>query len=393
MRRNSIQSEHRVTMPRNMSAAHSGGRERGFVLITMAVAAIALIGVLGMSVDIGRMFIAKNETQAYCDSAALAAALALDGTTTGISNASTAVANSANTWNLDSTKVSNPAVTFATSTAGPWSSSPNPATGYIYARVSATVPLSLYFIPVVVAQMTQNVVSSATAGQISITSFPQGLSPYSAVSTDNTPPNFGLVVGNSYDVQWPAASNGGGCSVSNPDKCFLSPACSGDTTASKQAVVQNWGSSNSGYWGSTSNSTIEQEIVDVVQVEQVSVGTNIFPVLTSGQKQSQAGYLDERVNQDVNSTDNTVSGYMADSHNGRRLLPVPIVDPTDATHTNVIGFGAFLLYTNGSPSDYYKQNTKGNSPYCAIYAGPYQVGGSGTGTGGTTGATYVKLVQ
>src|SRR5579872_3928020 len=120
MRRNSIQSEHRVTMPRNMSAAHSGGRERGFVLITMAVAAIALIGVLGMSVDIGRMFIAKNETQAYCDSAALAAALALDGTTTGIANAKAAVSNSINSWNLDTTKISSPTVTFATAAAGPW---------------------------------------------------------------------------------------------------------------------------------------------------------------------------------------------------------------------------------------------------------------------------------
>ena len=57
------------------------GRERGFVLVTMAVAAIALIGVLGLAVDLGHMFISKNETQAYCDSAALAAALALDGTT------------------------------------------------------------------------------------------------------------------------------------------------------------------------------------------------------------------------------------------------------------------------------------------------------------------------
>ena len=400
MRRKVIHTKRRVAMPLDMSsAAHSrGGRERGFVLITMAIAAVALIGILGMSVDIGRMFIAKNETQAYCDSAALAAGLALDGTTTGISNATTAVSNSANTWNLNSTTVSNPAVTFATSTAGPWSSNPNPATGYIYARVSATVPLDLYFIPVVVAKTTQNVVSSAIAGQISITSFPQGLAPYSAISTSNTPKNnFGFVVGNSYDIQWPTYNNGASCDPTKSNKinnCFIGNPCADETFAAKQAVVNNWGQSSSGYWGSTSNSTIEKEILDVIQIQAVSVGTNIFPVLTSGQKQSQSGYLDERVNQDV-STDysNTVSGYMGHPHNGRRLLPVPVVDPTDATTSTVIGYGSFLLLSNGSPSDFYKKTTNGNSAFCAVYAGPYQVGGTGTGTGGTTGATYVKLVQ
>jgi Flp pilus assembly protein TadG len=73
-------------MCRESAAIPTGrrGQRQGFVLVTMAIAAIALIAVLGLAVDVGRMFIAKNETQTYCDSASLAAALALDGTTTGI---------------------------------------------------------------------------------------------------------------------------------------------------------------------------------------------------------------------------------------------------------------------------------------------------------------------
>jgi Flp pilus assembly protein TadG len=387
--------------------AGNQGRERGFVLITMAITVIALVGVLGMAVDIGRMFIAKNETQAYCDSAALAAALALDGTTGGIANAKTAVTNSTNTWNLDTTKVSSPTVTFATALAGPWDTNPNPATGYIYARVSATVPLSMYFLPVIVNQNSQNVTSSATAGQIAITSFPQGLSPYTAVSTVNTPPNFGLVVGQSYDIQWPAVSNGANCdplNVAKIDNCFIKPPCHDDTFASKQAVLNNWASANSGYWGASSNSTIEQEIVDLNnQTTPVAVGDNIMPVLTNGDKQSQAGYLDERVNQDVNLTDNVpgvpngsnvypAGTYFGDLHNGRRLLPVPIVNPTDPTHTTVLGFGQFLLQSNGK-SDYYKKATNGNDPYCAVYAGSWDIGSISSGAGGSTGATRVKLVQ
>lgn len=366
------------------------GRERGAILITMAMSAIALVGILGLAVDVGRMFIAKNETQAFCDSAALAGALALDGTSVGIAAAKTAVANSTNHWNLDTSNVTSPTVTFATTLAGPWDTNPSPATGYIYVRVSTTVPLSLYFLPIVASQTTQNVIASATAGQITITSFPEGLSPYTAVSTITTGPDFGLVIGQSYDIQWPTYNG----------STFLSQPCTGDSPASKNAVIANWGSSNSGYWGATSNSVIEHEIVDLnAQTTPVAVGDNIFPVLTNGQKQSQASYLDERVNQDVNLTDNTVGDpttsntYYGDNHNGRRLLPVPIVDPLDPTHTKVLGFGQFLLLSNGK-SDYYKKNTNGNDPFCAIYAGNYLIGGTGSGAGGgTTGAMRVKLVQ
>src|SRR5580765_981822 len=142
---------------RSIELARGGKNKRsGFVLITMGFTVIALVGVLGMAVDIGRMFIAKNETQAFCDSAALAAALALDGTTVGIAAGQTAMANSTNSWNLDSTNVANPTLTFATSLAGPWIASPNPATGYLYARVSATVPVKLYLMPIVVPSATQD---------------------------------------------------------------------------------------------------------------------------------------------------------------------------------------------------------------------------------------------
>ncbi len=48
-------------------------RKRGFVLITMAIAAVAIFGAIGMALDVGRAFVAKNETQAFCDTASLAA--------------------------------------------------------------------------------------------------------------------------------------------------------------------------------------------------------------------------------------------------------------------------------------------------------------------------------
>jgi hypothetical protein len=371
-------------------------KDRGFVLITMGMTVIALVGVLGIAVDVGRMFITKNETQAFCDSAALAAALALDGTTVGISAAQTALANSTNSWNLDTTAVASPTLV----------ANPNPATGYIYAKVSTSVPMKLYLMPILVPKTTQDVIATATAGQINITSFPEGLSPYTAVSTNTTGPNFGLTVGEEYDIQWPQYNGGGNCDPTDQSKiknCFGGKGvCHGDglNFATMQAVVYNWGSSNSGYWGATSNSVIEQEIVNLnAQTTPIAVGDNIMPVLTNGQKQSQSGYLDERVNQDIELTQNTLgtpttSGtYLGLPHNGRRLLPVPIVDPTDPTHTTVLGFGQFLLYSSGANSDWYKTKTNGNDAFCAVYAGPYQIGSISPGAGGSTGATRVKLVQ
>jgi Flp pilus assembly protein TadG len=374
-------------------AGRRGSKERGFVLVTMAVAAIALIGVLGLAVDLGHMFISKNETQAYCDSAALAAALLLDGTPSGIANAKTAVTNSTNAWNFSNTSVSSPTVTFARALAGPWQTNPNPATGYSFVRVNATVPMQLYFIPVLVAQTVANVNSMATAAQVDLTSIPTGLAPYTAVSTDTTGPNFGLVVGGSYDLHWPQFnSHRSGCDPTTPNYCFNWPPCTDDSAASRTAVVANWGDSNSGFWGSNSNAVIKQEVLNLIQIQGVAVGDNIEPILTNGTKQSEASILDQRVSQDVN-TDNTVNGYLAAVHNGRRLLAVPVVDPINPNTTSVIGYGVFLLQSDGQPSNYYKSNSTGNEPYCAIYAGTYDIGSPNPGVGGTSGGSRVKLVQ
>ena len=332
------------------------GQKRGFVLVTMAIAAIALIGMLGLAVDVGRMFIAKNETQTYCDSAALAAALALDGTTTGITSAQNAVTNSANAWNLNTTTVKNPVVTFATSVAGPFVASPSPPAGYNVARVSATVAMQLYFIPVLVAQTTTNVASSATAAQVALTSVPRGLAPlhrgqhqHDRAEFRNDRWQFLLDSLAAIQLQSPKLPQ-------IPDACFNQSPCADDTAASKTAVVANWGDSNSGFWGSNSNSVITQEVLDLIQIQQLAVGTNIDPILTHGTKQSEAKILDQRVSQDVNTTgDITVADYLAGAHNGQRLLAVPVVDPTDPSTTTVIGYGVFLLHGQWSGDQYLLQ--------------------------------------
>jgi Flp pilus assembly protein TadG len=125
--------------------------QRGYTLIGMTISAIPLLGVLGMAVDIGRLYIAKNETQIFTDAAALSAATKLNGTSQGITDANAAVAASVNTWNLNSTTTSGYTTEFATSSTGPWVTNPGTPTGYTYVRVALPVTLPMYFIPMVVA--------------------------------------------------------------------------------------------------------------------------------------------------------------------------------------------------------------------------------------------------
>src|SRR5438105_13253818 len=124
--------------PLNLRAfVHQPGfrSRRGYVLIATTLGLTFLLGSVGMGVDIGRMYIAKSEAQAYVDSAAISAARYLDGTSGGISSAQTAVSSDGGKWRFDTSTFTNVTTTFATSTSGPWVSAPNPATGYNHVQV------------------------------------------------------------------------------------------------------------------------------------------------------------------------------------------------------------------------------------------------------------------
>jgi hypothetical protein len=361
----------------------------------MALTSVGVFSVGGLAIDAGRMFIAKSELQVFSDAAAIAAAQALDGTGAGLSRAASAVAESGNKWNFATTAVSNPTVLFASASNGPWVASPQPASGYTYVSVTASAAVPLYFMPLLTGRGSFTATASAVAGQIPVTTLSTGLGPYTAVSTDTAGPDFSFVVGNSYTIHWPTFNgNRSGCGPGNPLKCFNSDPCAGDPDTSLLAVVNNWGSQYHGYWGNNSASAITSSVINNLQIAPISVGMNLDPLLTPGNKQTEADALDQRASQDTDTNDSTPADYLASAHhNGRRLLPVAIVNPVNSTHTDVVGFGVFLLASDGSPSNYYRKNTNGNSPYCALYVGPYNIGGSGPGAGGTTGAAVVRLVQ
>src|SRR5579884_4046382 len=107
--------------------------ERGYILVATTLSLTFLLGVLGLGIDLGRMYIAKTEAQAYVDSASLAAAQQLDGTSAGVTRATSAVTADTNQWRFDTSPFSGVTVAYGTSASGPFTTTPpNPPTGYTY---------------------------------------------------------------------------------------------------------------------------------------------------------------------------------------------------------------------------------------------------------------------
>jgi hypothetical protein len=264
--------------------------------------------------------------------------LELNGADTGITNAKAAVTDMAtkDMWNFATTQIASPTTEFATTSTGTWTNTPpSPPTGYKYVRVKASVSVPMYFLPVVMTTKvyTQTVNSQAISGQVYVTTIGSGLSLYSGIANNTTGPEFGLTVGNEYSIQQGHFIGGANCKQNTSDKCFNGAACKDDTKSPNGgqlwSVANNWGANTSGYWGATSNSVLESYILQAAQLQAVTVGTNLTPALTSGQKNSEGGWLDWRVNHDTDSTDTTWAAYSAALYsnpptaNGERLLTVP----------------------------------------------------------------------
>src|SRR5713101_3005911 len=139
--------------PRSTSRNSS---QRGFALLATAACLLVVVGMAGVSVDVGRMNNAKNELMAYTDAASIAAAVQLDGTTAGITNAKNAGAamgTGANAmgWDFATKQISGATYQFAKGLAAtpnvpdPATWDPNPASppDYRFVKVSASANVPL----------------------------------------------------------------------------------------------------------------------------------------------------------------------------------------------------------------------------------------------------------
>ena len=347
------------------------GAKRGFTLLTTGACSIAMLGMLGLAVDLGRVYVVKNEMQAYADSASLAAALELDGTVAGISRAQSAVANNTNRWNLGSTIFSGTQTRFATDANGPWESSPGSPSDVKYVRVRASGTLSLLFLPAVSSTTSSNISALSVAGQVAKQNFNEGLFPFSPIAHNHAAPDFGFTPGQWYTLRWP----------SNP-KVDVN-VCAGDNAPQWVDHVKEGSASERGYIEETSSAVIRMAIEQDYMSNSLTIGQPVL--MTGGNKQTQRDSIVNRINQDTDPTSTSYAQYeAADTGNGRRLVVVAI--NTGFPDDIVLGFHLFFLL---HPSEY---DSGGNRPFCGEYVGPYVQGSRRKGAG-PAGAYVVRLVQ
>jgi hypothetical protein len=325
------------------------------------------MGVLGLSVDIGRMYISKNEAQAYVDSASLAAAVQLDGTDAGITRANSAVGTDSDKWRFDTLPFTSVTKSYATSSTGTFTTSPpSPPTGYTYAKVAVTASLPMYLLrPLVGASAT--VSASAVAAGVPITNMPGGEFPFSpytrAASPDNASDPYGYQVGNQYTLRWGSPGTNSSCGT--------------DATA---ANLSQQGSIRGYCCTSNSAASIRQAIVGG-QTDPITIGQSI--VMDNGAKNTEMTTIADRVNLDADTTSTTFAQYKA-SHtgNGERVVVVP-VNSGSPTYL-AVGYATFFLAT---PDQY--SGLHGNDSACAEYVGYQSVAYSGV----AGSAYHIRLVQ
>ena len=371
---------------------------RGFTLIATAFCIASLLGMLGLAVDLGRVYIAKNETQSFTDTAALAAAMALNGVNfTAAQDAVTG--NTKNLWNMGTTSfgASGSAVTTEFARALPanafrpdpdtWSAAPPTTAGYMFVRVTASAAVQLYLLPAVGTSNAQLVRAGSVAGQVPLTSFNSGLLPFSPIqhasaATDNPP--FGLVVGRLYTFRYPTAApfpTSDLCPGDQGDSAFLSQ-------ANKQAPDER------GFYQNQQESLATAAVVDGVMKYPV-----VFPgriTMSGGAMDAALIALNKRIDFDTDHISTTYAQYQANMFNGKRVgngfrlvgAPVNVGPVSGGGARDIVGVGGFFLSAS-STNVYYSAGDK--TAWCAEYFGVWNKAGQGAGPG-TPGMAYTSVL-
>ena len=140
-----------VCRPRTSEAPTSqpAKSQRGFVLIVTAISMTLLLGLAGLGIDVGRMYVIRAELQSFTDAAALSAALELNGTNSGMARARTGAGRLANgphamRWDMGTQPITNIATSFSLDNKA-WQEQPKLSGDFKFVRVIATEPAPVIF--------------------------------------------------------------------------------------------------------------------------------------------------------------------------------------------------------------------------------------------------------
>jgi Flp pilus assembly protein TadG len=379
-------------------------RRKGFVAIALSLSAVFLLGMVGLAIDLGRMYVTKSEAQTFVDSAALDAAIQLNDTSEGVASALEKVAANRNRWQFGNSAFANVTTTFGTTPNGPWLAStalPNPPENYDFARVVASATLPLSFLRVVVSASDSSIAAMAVAGRKVKDRFTEGLFPFSpyshigcGIGCEAPGEPFGMREGGHYTLRWPAHVQYNKNNPSAPNN--FSNVCEDDRFLTVAKMADEAPSEDRGYIAFNSSQDLRQAIVyDAGSYSSpVTQGTSVN--MANGAGTTEGDSVEARVLQDTDTFSTTYAAYQERRRtetvpygNGRRVVTVPINNgPPNFT---VAGFAGFFLYQ--TPTEY--GQVTGNTPICGEFIGTVVQGSpfAGGGTGGTPAEPLIYVLR
>jgi hypothetical protein len=386
-------------------------------VLVMALAALVLMGIMGLAVDLSRLYVTKNELQNFAYSSAVAAALKLDGTNAGFTAATNAATSNSNRMAFGTENVSNVTVKFSTMHSGGFTATPAGALGYRFVEVVVAGNAPLYFMPMLAgSNYSYPVGARAVSGHMPLSGVGDGVFPFSPDAHNKNDPNFGYLLGKQYTMRWDKATGNppAGTYLTSIDGNKL-VGCPGDM-ANLGFMPGESGSSERGYIdlgdrdpldAGGGASLIRKAVLGQISFNLTIVPYNYYITPEPGAKQTITDAMLDRVVQDTDHTTDryyTTSQTAADTpsaeemnnsyrsaYNGnrRRIVVSPVNDRDSGL---VIGFGGFYL-----PNVPCAQVTVGNKKYdpcCGEYIGSVlESGGGSPGTGANSGAFRVVLYQ
>jgi Flp pilus assembly protein TadG len=379
-----------MTTPPKLIAGQKRG-EKGFSAILLTLVLVVMLGMMGLAVDAGRMFICKNELQTFVDASAMAAISHMDGTQNGITTANSMAtagplgASQPNGYNFGTTTISTVTNTFATTYAGTYDSygtADGPSTNtYRFIRVTASANVPLNFLPVIPGISTSmTMTASATAGQNpSSTVGDGGLLPFAPDAHNQADKvNFGLTPGSVYTLKW----GNGNTTTCAGDAGFTPP---GSPPSEHGFIDIGEGNSNSNVrtairWGGYPNANSTPSSIstgDTLGGVPGNRGSSIFDA------------LNDRAQEDTDDVSATYAAYMAaGTGNGRRVVTVAMAGTWSGNGSNAstpnLGFANFFLLPSYSGT---------SGPICAIYIGPGNLTGNAAATTDSTKVYTDMLYQ
>jgi hypothetical protein len=358
--------------------------ERGFSLILIGLTLVIMISMVGLAIDLGRIFVYKSELQTFADNSAMAAVAKMDGTQAGVQSANSMAltgpdgASLANKVNFDSTTISTVTPTYATSFSGTYDSyatASTPSTNtYRFIKVVASANVPLNFLPVLPNIATAYTISaSATAGQMALSTLTDGgvlpFAPDAINQSDTT--NFGFTQGTEYSLKWPKSGGttcGGDVGIPNfppgspPSEHGFVDIGEGNSNSNVRTAIIDGGYPNA---NSSPSSLATGDSLGGVPGNR---GSSIFDALAT------------RAAQDTDDTSTTYAAYKSGgTGNGRRVVTVAVGGTWSGNGNNaattILGFANFFLDTSYSGS---------SGGICATYIGPANMTSAGAaGTDGT----------